>query len=198
MPANFTFHARYGLFTYAQCGEIDPFKLVDHYSSLEAECIIGREQHADGGTHLHVFADFGRKRKFRGTTVFDVEGQHPNIVPSRGSPRRGYEYATKDGDIVGGGLEPPAGGGDQTNSKDQTMAHLVSLESADEFWESIRELAPGLLLRNFPSLSSYASWRFRPRIEAYTTPSELSFCTESIRGLDDWCRGNIGVSSGVR
>lgn len=101
MPDNFSFNARYGLFTYAQCGDLDPHDVCCHFTSLQAECIIGREHHSDGGTHLHVFADFGRKRRFRRATTFDVSGRHPNIVPSRGTPRGGYDYATKDGDIVG-------------------------------------------------------------------------------------------------
>jgi len=90
--SNFTFHSRYGLITYAQCDGLDPSDVCNHFTSLGAECIIAREDHADGGTHLHVFADFERKRRFRRADIFDVRGYHPNIEPSRGNPG-GYRRA---------------------------------------------------------------------------------------------------------
>lgn len=200
MPA-FSFHARYGLFTYAQCGDLDPINVSNHFTSLGAECIVAREDHADGGTHLHVFADFERKRRFRRTDTFDCDGRHPNIVPSRGNPGEGFDYATKDGCIVAGGLERPSNGNDGSavGRKDAVMAELVSIEDADTFWASVQELAPGLLLRNFPSLNSYASWRFRPRVEEYSTPSDIRFDTDGIPGLDEWRNEYLGASTvGVR
>ena len=57
----FRFAAQYGLLTYAQSGELDPFRVVDHLGNLGAECIIGRESHSDGGLHLHAFFMFERK-----------------------------------------------------------------------------------------------------------------------------------------
>ena len=55
-----TFHlnCRYALVTYPQCGDLQPQRLVEHFTALGSDIIIGREAHADGGTHLHVFADF--------------------------------------------------------------------------------------------------------------------------------------------
>nr|QCC72754.1 rep protein [Circovirus sp.] len=129
MPS-FTFHARYGLFTYAQCGTLDPIDVSNHFTSLGAECIVAREDHADGGTHLHVFADFERKRRFRRVDIFDVGSQHPNIVPSRGNPGQGWDYATKDGQIVAGGLERPTNGNDEPNvvRKDAIMAEICAMD----------------------------------------------------------------------
>lgn len=187
MPA-FSFHARYGLFTYAQCGSLDPIDVCNHFASLGAECIVARENHADGGTHLHVFADFERKRRFRRTDTFDCQSHHPNIIPSRGNPGGGYDYATKDGEIVAGGLERPSDGPDGSNVLRQgtVMAELVAIEDSDTFWQRVQELAPGLLLRNFPSLNSYASWRFRPRVQEYSTPEGLRFEGDTLRELDEW------------
>lgn len=45
----FRFAARFALLTYAQCGDLDPFAVNDHLGSLGAECIVGRENHGDGG-----------------------------------------------------------------------------------------------------------------------------------------------------
>lgn len=101
---SFRFQARYALLTYAQCGDLDPWAVNDHLAELGAECIIAREVHADGGTHLHAFVDFGRKFRTQRTDVFDVGDHHPNISPSYGTPEKGFDYAIKDGDVVAGGL----------------------------------------------------------------------------------------------
>ena len=105
----FRFQAKYGLLTYAQCGDLDPFAVVTRLSELGAECIVGREIHEDGGIHLHAFFSFEKKRNLKNERIFDVEGVHPNIQASYGTPEKGYDYAIKDGDVVGGGLERPSG-----------------------------------------------------------------------------------------
>ena len=97
-------NAKYVLLTYAQCGTLEGDAIMERISSLGGECIVARESHSDGGVHLHVFVRFGRKFRSRKADVFDVDGRHPNIVPSRGTPEKGYDYAVKDGDIVCGGL----------------------------------------------------------------------------------------------
>ena len=104
-----TFHcnARYFLLTYSQCGELDPWKVSDHLGELRGECIVAREAHADGGTHLHAFVDFGRKFRSRRTSIFDVDNHHPNVSATHSTPREGFDYACKDGDIVAGGLGRP-------------------------------------------------------------------------------------------
>lgn len=201
MPT-FDFHSRYGLFTYSQCNGLDPHDVVVHFASLGAECIIGREDHADGGTHLHAFVDFGRKRRFRRHVFADVGLFHPNIAPSRGTPETAYDYAIKDGDVVGGGLERPdprttrrRGDG----GSDSAMVQLVALEDESEFWETCKTVAPGLLLRSFPSLVAYAKWRFAPVIQQYSHPRELVLRDERVPELAVWREENLrDVSRGGR
>jgi hypothetical protein len=196
MPT-FDFHSRYGLFTYSQCDGLDPHDIVEHFSTLGAECIIGREYHADGGLHFHAFVDFGRKRRFRRHVFADVGLFHPNIAPSRGTPAAAYDYAIKDGDVVAGGAERPDNrttSRTQSGTSSDTMAQLVSLENEQEFWESVKQMAPGLLLRNFPSLQSYAKWRFAPTIQQYSHPRGLLFEDERLSELDAWRRNNLSNS----
>lgn len=183
----FHFNARYGLFTYAQCGELDPFNLVGLFSSLGAECIIGREDHEDGGTHLHAFVDFGRKFRTRDTRKFDVDGHHPNVSPSRGTPERGYDYAIKDGNVVAGGLERPENGG----KKQDAWPQIVAAATVDEFWKLVSELAPRSLVCNFPSLRTYAEWRFRVEKVEYAHPDGVHLDTRNIPGLDDWTHESL-------
>nr|QWY79444.1 MAG: replication-associated protein [Cressdnaviricota sp.] len=101
-------NSRYLLLTYAQSNGLDEWDVSNHLSTLGAECIIAREDHADGGTHLHCFVDFNRKFRSRNIRIFDVGGFHPNVSPSRGTPEKGYDYAIKDGEVVAGGLARPA------------------------------------------------------------------------------------------
>lgn len=198
MPS-FDFHSRYGLFTYSQSDGLDAFDVVNHFASLGAECIIGREDHADGGTHLHCFADFGRKRRFRRPLFADVGGYHPNIQPSRGTPGTAYDYAIKDGDVVGGGLERPVESGGRsrtTGGSDDAMAALVAIDDEQTFWATCREVAPGLLLRCHSSLESYAKRRFAARVQEYSHPQQLVFRDEGILDLVAWREANLCESSG--
>nr|WAE43275.1 MAG: replication associated protein [Cressdnaviricota sp.] len=180
----FRFQARYALLTYSQCGdELAPDRIVNCLSALAAECIIGRESHEDGGIHLHVFVDFGRKFRSGAVDVFDVDGFHPNISSSYGTPEKGYDYAIKDGDVVAGGLERPSGRGN--GKADLVWSEIAAAETRDEFWELCRRLAPKTLLSSFPSLRAYAEWHYRPHIAEYESPV-VGFIGGESDGRDAW------------
>lgn len=181
---------RYCLLTYAQCGDLDPFAVSDHLSSLGAECIIGRENHADGGTHLHAFVDFGRKFRSRDLSTFDVRGYHPNVAPSKGRAGEGYDYAIKDGDIVAGGLERP--GGSAVHGAGDPWSSLLAAQSVDEFWELAETLVPRALVTQFTQLRAFAEWRFRQSRVEYSTPGGITFDTSEVAELDSWVRENVG------
>ena len=108
----FRFAAKYGLLTYSALGTDSNSvadlgaKIVIMLGDLGAECIVGRESHLDGGLHLHAFFMFGRKFESRNVRIFDVDGHHPNIVRGYKDARAGCAYAIKEGDVVGGGLDP--------------------------------------------------------------------------------------------
>lgn len=188
------------LLTYAQCGDLDPFEVVNHLSSLHAECIVGRELHADGGIHLHVFVDFGRQFSSRKTDVFDVGGCHPNIKKCGRTPWAMYDYAIKDGDVCGGALERPTEeSGDGDGKIDRTWHSIVAAETPEEFWALCHDLAPRDLCRSFPSLQKYCDWRFAPVVEPYRTPDGYEFDTSRAPELSEWLsqadlgRGALGL-----
>lgn len=166
----FDLHSRYVLLTYAQCGDLDPFEVSNALSAIEAECIIGRELHADGGTHLHAFLDFGRKRRFRNPSTFDVLGFHPNIVRSRGTPWDGYDYAIKDGDVVAGGLERPERPTASGSRRSEKWAEILLAQTREEFFGRIRELDPERLVTCFTQICKYADWEYAEAPEEYSTP----------------------------
>jgi len=189
MPS-FRFQARYALLTYPQCGHLDPFAVVDHLAGLGAECIIGRENHADGGIHLHAFVDFGVKYRSRNPRAFDVNGCHPNVSPSRGKPEEGYDYAIKDGDVVAGGLERPGGG--RVDATNGVWAEIVNASDEQEFWSLCESLAPRSLVTSFTQLRAYAAWKFPPIRVEYETPAGINIDTSWVVELDRWVQHNLG------
>jgi hypothetical protein len=190
---SFNFHARYALITYSQCGDLCPWSVVELFSTLSAECIIGREDHEDGGTHLHAFVDFGKKYRTRDCRKFDVGGCHPNVEPSRGTPEKGWDYAVKDGNVVAGGLErpTPSGGGKTTVDK---WSAITSATSRGEFWELVHELDPKAAACSFTSLSKYADWKFAVDPPEYESPTGIDFFGGEFDGRDHWlAQAGLGV-----
>lgn len=186
----FRFQGKYGLLTYAQCGDLDPFRVVDRLGDLGAECIVGRETHEDGGLHLHAFFMFERKFSTRDVRIFDVDGKHPNVVRGWGTPEKGWDYATKCGDVVGGGLERP--GGEGVSKSGEPWATILLSGSRDEFFDACARLAPRALLCSFTSLKCYADWKYRADPEPYSHPENLELSTEGFPELGQWVQQNLG------
>lgn len=186
--SSFYFCSRYGLFTYAQSAGLNHWAVLELFSGLGAECIIARENHEDGGTHLHVFVDFERRFRTRSSSIFDVEGYHPNVTASRGKPDQGYDYAIKDGDIIGGGLARPDGvtrrAGDSPT--DQKWGEIAGAETREEFWRLVHELDPKSVVVHFPAISKYCDWKYAPKRVEYQGPSNIEFIGGEIDGRDAW------------
>lgn len=193
---SFRFAARYGLLTYPQCGDLDPWAIVAMLGDLGAECIIGREGHADGGIHLHAFFMFERKFESRNVRVFDVDGHHPNIVRGYSTPEKGATYATKEGDVVAGGLDMESLR-KPVSDTGGVWAQIILSESREEFFEACARLAPRSLCCSFSSLTCYADWRYRPEPVPYATPSGLSFDTGGHPELSAWVSHNLEGSGTV-
>jgi len=192
-------NSKYVLLTYAQCGDLDEWNVSNHLSSLGAECIVAREVHPQtGGVHLHVFVDFGRKFRSRDVRIFDVDGRHPNVVPSRGTPEKGYDYAIKDGEVIAGGLErpQPRGGMHDGAHRLVNISHLC--ESPEEFLELHDEMDRGALMQTFTSRRAYAEWRFAVKPEPYREPAShagFEYFGGELDGRDDWL-AQSGVGRG--
>ncbi|ASH99148.1 replication-associated protein [Giant panda associated gemycircularvirus] len=187
---SFAFNSRYVLLTYAQSDGLSEWDVLEHISGLGAECIIARENHADGGTHLHAFCDFGRKFRSRRSDIFDVGGRHANITPSRGRPEFGWDYAVKDGDVVAGGLARPGSGG--LPEAPNKWGQIVGAENEQQFWELVEELDPKALATQYPSLRKFADWRFRPVAESYVHPDGLEFELGMVPELVEWREQSLG------
>jgi hypothetical protein len=169
----FILNARYFLVTYAQSAGLSEWDVCNHFGSLGAECIVAREDHADGGTHLHVFCDFGRKFRSRRADIFDVDGYHPNVERSKKNPRKGAEYACKDGDVVAGGLDVPSLATSLVPAAQDPGSTLVCAENQREFFELAEEFCPWDLITKFGSMHQFAKWKWPELAEPYANPTGL-------------------------
>lgn len=189
-------NSRYVLLTYAQCGDLDAFAVMERLSDLGAECIIGREHHETGGLHLHVFCDFGRKFRSRKADIFDVHGRHPNVSPSKGTPEQGRQYAIKDGDIVCGGLiDPIIVSGVRDGSSRDSWTQITSAPDRESFWELCHALDPKAAATSFSALSKYCDWKYAVAVPEYSHPAGLRFKSGASDGRDQWLLQS-GIGSG--
>lgn len=187
--SNVRLRFRYVLLTYAQCGDLDPVAVAEHLGGMGAEFIIGRESHADGGIHFHAFAMWKRRFESRNVRVFDVAGCHPNIKPVGRTPEAAYDYAIKEGDVVGGELARP--GGDSVPEAGGKWATIVAATSRDEFFDLVAQLDPRTLCTAFGNLVKYADHKYREERLPYSSPDGITFCTDRSPELDDWVQRNL-------
>lgn len=186
------------LLTYAQCGDLDPHLIVNRLAELQAACIIGRESHADGGTHLHVYCQWETKYRSRNHTAFDVDGRHPNIQPVKwGSPEWVRDYAIKFGDIVAGDpiLASECDTETAPNKSAQSKADwslIVASATEEEFWANVELLAPRSMGCNHMSLMSFARWKYAPKPEPFVSNwSEEDFDLSFYPAIAAWRRDHL-------
>ncbi|QCW23666.1 MAG: replication-associated protein [Genomoviridae sp.] len=188
------FEFRYALFTYSQCGDLEPEAVGLMLSDLGAECIIGREDHADGGIHLHAFAEFQPRLRKRGHVWADVEGFHPNIQPVTKTPWMTYDYAIKDGDVVWGGLERPpmtkkATQEAKEGSKAEAWLDLVNAESSEEFWDIARNRLTEKYVIHYEQMQRQHDRLFDPEEdEEYANPEGYEYDISGYPELADWLK----------
>jgi len=191
MP-HFDYHFRYALLTYSQSGDLSGVTVGEFLDSLGSKCVVAREDHTIRGVHLHCFVDFGKKRRFRRVTCFDVEGRHPNIEPSQGTPEKGYDYAIKDGDIVYRSLDRPSGSGN--SSLADKWARITGAVDRKSFWDLVHELDPKSAACHFTSLQKYCDWKFADIPPEYVSPVGIDFIGGEVDGRDDWLsQSGIGL-----
>lgn len=104
--------------------------------------VIGRESHADGGTHYHVLLCYKFSKRIRSLRAFDLNANgrtiHGNYQPVR-KLRETYNYVTKDGDYL-----EDISDVDGLNSQHETSHWELALQAEDKAkaLEIIRRHAP--------------------------------------------------------
>jgi len=171
------FHARYALLTYSQCPIPKETAIADIWGKPTREpnyVIVGHELHQDGGDHLHVFIDFGRKFRSRNERFFDLEDEegtvfHPNWQSSY-SVQGSLDYVRKEGDTVERGTAPSSGEARGLSKRDSLWADLLA-EATDpeQFLQLVRQRAPYDFATKYDQLTKMARTVF-PRKWVYETP----------------------------
>lgn len=192
----FRFSARYGLLTYAQSNELDPFRIVEHLSKLGAECIVGRELHDDGGTHFHAFFMFESRFQSRNPRVFDIDSYHPNILRGRKTPEQMYDYATKDGDVCAGGLSRPTPRGSSSKDSDVFWSTVFDAETKDETLRSAGETSVSLYGRYYFQVRAIAESKAQRSPRDYVSDPTLEWELGPYPELRDWCETYLGRRGG--
>jgi len=126
--------------------------------------------------------------------VFDVEGRHPNIAPSKRTPEKGYDYAIKDGDVVFQSLDRPgkSGGGDSSTVAKWTT--ITNASDREEFWSLVLELDPKSAACNHTQLQKFCDWKFAVEPPKYESPAGVEFINGELDGRDSWLsQSGIGV-----
>lgn len=196
---NFRIQSRYVLLTYSQCMDLDPQSIVRHITTLGGQCVIGRENHADGGIHYHAFVDFGRKFSTRDVRCFDVDDKHPNVLRGYQTPEKMWDYATKDGQLVHDGLQrPDPESGTRATASFERWAHIIAAPTRGEFFDRIAQSDPRSLCVSYTSISKYADDRYREQPQEYNSPN-YTWDNVAIEQLVQWVGDNIdGYQPGIR
>lgn len=192
MPSFVLKDAKYVILTYSQVNsEFDYWAILDTISALEAECIIAKELHQDGGTHFHVFVDFGRKFSTRCTTTFDVCDHHPNITKCGRTPWLAFDYCCKDGEVLAGGATRPEESTTGHNKSDENWEWILDAGEPSIFWDRLRSLYPRTYVVNYPNIQRFVDWKYKPRVEEYVSPPDFTFDVSGYPELADWAIHNL-------
>lgn len=91
------------LITWSQCdGEhADVISTLENYAPLKS-CVVGKEKHADGGTHFHAYVHFERRLDRTGIDALYFAGTRPQVLSKRtkNERRNARRYVQKDNDWI--------------------------------------------------------------------------------------------------
>lgn len=175
--------------------------LIGVLDRLGCDYRIGRELHQDGKPHFHAMVIFNEPYNDESPrSTFKIGGRAPNIRMRRANPERGWDYVgkhagTQDGHYIVAekGTRPGGEGAGSTRSANDVWAEIILARTEEEFFSNTARLAPKQLACSYPSLRSYANWKYAKEAENYTGPDgEWSVPFD----LQDWAAENIGESIG--
>lgn len=177
----FRLRAKAILLTYAQINDdqlnqfqSDPLSHCNFVTEAFGPPLVyraGKELHADGGVHIHVFISWSDRVNSRNERCFDYAEAHPNIKPIPRTPRKAWEYAGKDNDIIYeyGSLD----GGDRadSNGRDGIWRDALAETTKEGFLGHLRTMAPRDYVIYFETLERFAERHYRPDSPPYESPA---------------------------
>lgn len=194
--------ARFILLTYSQIqhdAELLAENIVGLIGELSGECIVARERHADGGLHLHVLCDFQREISTRDPRKFDVRGEHPNIAKvTVGTEDDVWDYVTKDGDVIAGGLAQPdrnerteGGRRPWQGEYSSKWAYITDAPTKEEFFNRLAAEDPRSMVCSYANITKFADWKYRPAAEEYCNPFDGEYDLGRRHELREWLETSL-------
>jgi len=184
MPG-FRFNAKNVFLTYAQVGDAfsqqDLFEHLLALRDIQPICLrVGREHHADGGTHYHAYGKWSVKFNTVDPRFFDFHDIHPNIQSARNESQV-WAYCGKDGDVVDFGIPPKC---------KRTYGDIIKEATTEaEFFEQCASTFPRDFVLNHERLEYFARKKFKRENPPYVDPYNGQFNIPDI--LDQWVANNL-------
>jgi len=171
--------------TYPQCSEDVSLEGLYDFILGKSDTIcalrVGRERHADGGLHYHVYVQSSTKFNIRDPRWGDFMGQHPNMQSAR-DPKATWDYCGKDGDTKEMGDAPTA-------SKKRTWSDMLEAPTKDEFMENVKTHFSRDYVLNLEKVQYFANYHYKPQIQEYTDPYNGQYVVPQV--LDDWVANSL-------
>lgn len=180
----FRFNAKRAFLTYPRSGDLTQQQLLEFLRD-ERGCVwycIGLEKHADGGNHIHAYAEWAERLDVRDERYFDVAGHHPNVQPVRNRASV-LKYCQKDGDYIGNC---------EASSSTTTRYGAIIEQSTgiDDFLARVVQHHPRDAVLHLERVRTFAEWRFREERAPYI-PSYTSFAVPT--GVSTWVDENLSA-----
>lgn len=122
--------------TYPQCSESKE-ALLAHLKTLGSvlQAVVSRENHQDGGHHLHAYVKYDKKIDTTNMAFFDFKEHHGNYQTCK-NPLACKKYVEKDGDFIQEGIDYKSYQKARLEKKSIVAAQLISRQITVE--EAVR------------------------------------------------------------
>ena len=148
-------------------------------------CRLGRERHADGGIHYHIYLGFDKIVTVNSATAFDYFGTHGDIKSVRRTPHKVFDYVGKDGDIRLEHGEPPADARSRERDDSNKWADIISCDTKESFLSAVRQQAPRDWLLSNQRILEYANLYYPEEKPEYEAPS-ITVERERYPEISEW------------
>ncbi len=174
----FQFNRKTQFLTYSQVQDVDFFLEprsghLDFLSDLFGTpqwYRMGKEYHADGGTHFHVAVRWRENIQSRNERIFDFGGVHPKVEPIR-QPRKAWDYVAKQGDVIHEHGEPSEESVSASRKRDALFQQALSAESLERFLDIIKEGATRDFVLYNRAIRECGEFYFSGKCEPYASPT---------------------------
>lgn len=158
------------------------------------KCVIGLEDHKDGGKHYHVYAvatenEKGKQPMFstRGARAWDLAGYHPNIQPVKAGHTKTWKYCRKENNVVCDEIPEPHDPMARRKKVDEVFSSaLASCNDHRSFLEDVRTNGPGVFFKNFNSIDAAARFCYQKDNQVQIDDPACTLLLDTYPEIQDW------------